>query len=1072
MDEPDEQSNLPESLEGQFEDLELALFRKETSLVVMGAICTVLVSIAILFVSDRFWDSPTGLRGALLIAAALGVAGCAVVWLRNWRWDPRGLGSLAKMIQFHHRRFGDRLRGAVELAAGDVNQPRMSPALRRAAIQQVAEGAREFDFTSVIDDTLVRRLKVFFLILLVATIGTSLAAPPAAWNSFVRWLMPTSEIERFTFVSISDLPEEMIVLHGGEFSAQAGVKYRGLWKPDRATIQFEEQPPIEVTVNAGMIRVDLPGQTRAGTLKVKLGDAQASAMILPTHPPAVQKLEAVVTLPKYLQYPVTNLTFSGPGLTVVEESTMKLRAEANRELASVRFWSEGTEALDLPISGNVFETPELQPFGELQGLFSIGDQLGLTNTAPRPFFIRTRPDEQPVVELLDLAPSLSILETDVLELRLFASDDFGIKLAGIAWKLVEGETNTLGLREMKSELTNTTTIEFTNSYIFSPTVLGIPADTTIELRAAALDYYPDREPAQSSSYRIRVIGNVRHAMMVKEQLEALFAEVEEITRTEEAIAQATSELKNKPGEQADGDADSKEAQKLAEQQEQNNRHLESIARTGQRILEEAIRNPVISEKALKEWTENISAMQRLAKQEMKKSAESLRDAQEAEAQAAPSKSSSQQASQQASPSPQSPQSPKSPKAPSQPQSQQKQELAKAEDAQQKALEQLQQMQKRINEGLDNLEALTLAERLRGLAMKEDVVVSQVRSVIVETLGLRPHELKERHHLMNGRLANDQRKIGKDSGEVQDEIGRFFDRTRKPVYGEVNREMKEAKTATELDEVGNLIGGNIAMETIQDLGRWMRRLNSWAEMLEPPAEDSKSGSGKAGEQQKQQKLIKMLLAFIRIRMNEVSLHQHTRMLDEDRTQKTFAQAAEKLSEQQRDIRQDFFKVQMENEHEVMKELFLDGQTALMDSEYGLREPETGKPTQDAQIASIRNLSDLINLINEEAKRGKKKPQNQSPQQQQAMEEMQMLLKLAQQQMKTAFSRMPGMKPGSSPGTGENGGGTGTAGNIPGGRNENGGPGDGSGNRASGRTRQIPAEFRQIMERYFKAVEKEL
>ncbi|MBG85578.1 MAG: hypothetical protein CMO80_01600 [Verrucomicrobiales bacterium] len=1055
MDSPEQQSNLPKNLEKQFNELESALFRKETSLAFMTAICTVIVSIGVLFISDRFWDSPKEIRLFLLIGAGLGVLASIVVWMRNWRWDPRGNISLSRLIQFAHRRFGDRLRGAVELADGDDSQPRMSPALRRAAIQQVADGAQDFDFTSVVDLKPLRRMTAFFIAVLIAASATAFIAPKASWNSFVRWLMPGAAIERFTFVSLSEIPDQMIVLHGNEFHARAKVGFRGFWKPTHAMVQFESQPPIEAEVSEGWIQARIPGQTANGELKIVLGDSEASTKVLPTHPPAIQTLEAKITLPEYLQHPETTKSFAGLGLTVVEESTLTLYAEANRDLASVRFWSTGAEALDLAIQGSEFATPKLEPFGELKGVISIEDQLGLSNNAPRPFQIRTRPDEPPNVELLGLSPSLSILESDVLPLRLYASDDFGVKLAGVAWKLIDAGTNELTIRELKTELTNTTSIEFTNTYIFSPTVLGIPPETTIELRAAALDYYPDREPSQSSSYRIHIIGNIRHAKMVKDQLEGLFAEVEEITRTEEGIAQQTSELKNKsakpdkPNENSEGeegkegrpgeneptaDEDSKAAQKLAEQQEQNNRHLQSIARTGQRILEEAIRNPMITEKTLKEWTENISSMQQLAQQQMKESARELRNAQ------------------------------------GQPQkSQQQQNLAKAEDAQQEALQKLQEMQQRINSGLDNLEALTLAERLRGLAMKEDGIVSQMRAVIVETLGLRPYELEERHRTMNNRLAKNQREVGEESGTVQDEIGRFFDRTQRPNYGEVNREMRDAKTPIQLAELGALIDGNISMESIQDMRRWMRRLNAWADVLDPPEEsESNSGSGQPGNAEQQQKLIKMLLAFIRIRMNEVTLHQRTVMLDQDRERANYADTAKKLSSHQRFIRQNLLNVAMDNEHDIMKELLTQGQAEMINSERGLREPATGKPTQDAQIAGIQHLSDLINLINEEAKRNQRNQQQQNQQQQQAMQQMQMLMRLAQQQMRSAFSRIPGMNPGGNPA----GGGTGQAGMGQRGANDGTGEGERGTDRASGRTRQIPAEFREIMERYFEAVEKEL
>lgn len=1041
MDPEKQTEELPESLNEKFRQLEQALWRKETREAIFGGVLIFLGTWIVAFASDRLWDSPVRLRSTFLIAMLLGMLACGVVWMRHWRWDRREAKSFSRMIQRLNRRLGDRLLGAVELAEGESHTERMSPALRRAAIDQVAGSVSDFDFTSVVDNRRTNRLITITILTALATIAGIMLAPKAAINSLSRLAAPFLEIPRYTFVSLEDLPREMIVRHGEEFTVKGRVKYNGFWKPSTARVRFEQQNEQEISVSDLSLIADVSGQNQDGILHLTLGDTEANIMIMPVHPPALGKLHAQVEYPKYLDRNAEQRDFSGPTLTVIEGSKLSLHAEANRELSGVKFAVDGGEPLDLPIAGTSFETPVYEPNGEIRGSIHIEDQLGLTNAAPRQFLVRTRPDDAPMVQLRDLPSEISILESDVLPLKLLAQDDYGIKRAGVGWKIENVHaTNQPAVREFTTLLTNTSTLEFTNTYVFSPTILGVPPETVVELRAAAVDHFPDRGPAFSIKHRIHIVGNIRHAKTVRDQLEALFSQLEEITREEESITQKTAELKNRTKTDEEAKLAERELDGQAVKQEQNNQHLNEIAKGGQRILEEAMRNPTINQKTLKDWTQNISSMEDLAKKEMAKAAQSMRKAQQ--------QSGAGQKQRQ----------------------QQQKNLAEAQDSQQEALQKLQKLQQRMNSGLDNLEALTIAQRLKRLAGDEEGLVSQLRSVITETIGLKSYQLQDRHRMMNARLSGEQEELSRDAENIQKEIGRFFDRTRKENYGQVNAEMKETKVSTELADISGLIKENIAMETMQNLQTWRNQLKTWADLLKPPSEEGSSSAGKGkGNAQQQQKMIKMLIAFLRLRLNEVNLHHRTRLLDDSQgTTANHERASSRLADDQRDIRERFSQLQWNNDEDAFRELMAFAQGTMSDAEYALLEPNTGAPTQNAQISTIEHLSDLINLINEQAKRQNRNSQkSQSQQERQAMQQMQMLMQIARQQMRSAFSRIPGMKPGTNP---ANGGGRGQAGQI-GGDAVGAGDAERGTDRASATGTQIPAEFREAMERYFKAVEQQ-
>ncbi len=1027
MEDDQLKTKLPPSLERKFRDLEAGLWRKETATAVFGSLVILQVGWLLLFASDRLQDSPVWLRSMLLGGSLTGVLACITIWMRHWVWDRRGNRKFARIIQHEQRRLGDRLLGAVELAEGAATHGDVSPALRRAAIRQVSESTAGFDFTSVIDRSGGRRLMLICGLVLASVVGTAVVAPQAALNALARFGIPFANIERFTFVALKELPGDLIVPHSETFLLNGRVAYHGFWQPNRGRAQFEAQKESAVSVVDGSIEIVVPGQVEAGNLTVQIGDAKKNIAIKPTYRPALRKLNAAIQFPDYLQHEATTSDFSGTSLTVLEGSKVTVNAEATRDLAAVSLRLGKAEPLDLPSHAGRFTTPQLAPAGLLAGSITIQDQLGLSNAAPTRFLIQTRPDDPPQVSLEDLPLEFSMLESDVLPLKLYAEDDFGVKLAGVTWTgLNSVSNNQSSLTEFKIEAKSAKEKTLTNTFIFSPIVLGVPPETTVEIRGAARDFHPTREPSSSLTHRIHIVGNVRHAEMVRQQLDALFARLEEITRDEESVAQKTSELKNTSNEDLNSKKSEKKAGELAGDQGQTQRQLSELARDGTEILREALRNPVIDQKTLRDWTKNLSAMDQIAKQEMQKATEGLQSAQEQE-----------------------------PK--------RQENLASAEQAQQEALKKLQELQKDMNDGLDNLQALTLAQRLRRMAGREGRVVDQLQSVISESIGLLPRELPRTLTLLNERLAGNQSELSGEAKTLQDEIGRFFDRTQKPNYGSVNREMKEANAETELQRIGELIESNIAMESMQNLTDWMKWFQDWAKRLEPPEEESSGGKGGAGSPQSQ-KLLKMLISFIRIRMNEVGLHQQTKLLDSEKErQANYRDAVTKLAEVQRDLHFEFSDVQMDNTFEQLKEPLMLAQASITIAEDKIFEPSTSPETQKAQVQAIADLSDLINLINEQAKRQKPSGQSQQ-QQQQAMQEMEMLMQLARQQMQQGMSPMAGQQPG----MGNAGGGKGQGGSMSGSNGT--GVGDGRKNdRASGQSRQIPAEFRKVMEKYFKAVE---
>ncbi|NBV20729.1 MAG: hypothetical protein EBS05_01855 [Proteobacteria bacterium] len=1020
--------SLPDTLRAQFTALERALWRTETTHAVCGGVAALAASYAGLFLCDRVGDTPMVLRTTLLVAGVGGAAWYAVGWCRSWVWQRRDLRALSNVVQRGHRRLGDRLLGIVELAEEKQRPQNMSLALCRAAIRQVSADAAKHDFCSVVNGR-PARLAAFALTAVLVPVAFAFGiAPAAGWNALQRWAVPVAGIPRYTFVALENLPAQLVVPHGEAFDIVAKVNYRSFWKPASASSRFELQTKLSAPVQNGTVKLTIPGQTQDGSLRVRLGDATYTIAVRPMHRPALKQLAAIVVLPAYLQYPPTNQIVQNATLPVLEGSQVTLNGTATRTLASAEVTVDKTEPVSLLLTGDKFNSGSLKLDASAQATFDWRDEFGLKPVAPWLLALRPIKDAAPRVDLGDLPLELSILETDVLQLKLTAVDDFGVREALVGTEIVSSldPTNTPAIAQFKKSAVGAQDRRFTNTFLFSPTVMRIPADSVVEVRGLATDFLPGREPAESTAHRINIVGLAKHAELVRQQLDQLFAQVEEVTRKEESIAAATRELMGLPEDKLKSDEAAKKAGEQADEQARNAAQLERIAQQGQDIVREAMRNPTLTQQTLREWTQNLSQMKSLAQGDMKDAQQSLQKAQESNAG-----------------------------------DKRAQETTKARESEEKALDKLQALQKKMNDGLDNLQALTLSQRLKKLSESEQGIGNQLGKVVGDTIGLLPRELPERFKKINTSLAGDQANVKAEAEKVVAEMSRFFDRTQRANYGEVAKDMKQFNTPTELDRVRGLIDANISMDAMGNLTTWNKRFADWAKKLEPPEEESEGGGDGKG-QPKEDKWLKMLMAAIRLRAGEARVLQQTTLLEEEKARNTrHAEGALKVAEQQRTLRGDLTKLQMSSELEDARDFLLDTQDGMRDAGSALFDKLTGEPAQKPETAALAHLSDLINFINEQAKR--QKPKGDPQQQQQAQQEAEMMMQMAKQEQQI------GMKPGQQPGQNANGGTTDKA--------SPGSFGDARGAEAaarrtgkgSGITRQVPAEFREALENYFKAVE---
>jgi hypothetical protein len=1011
--------SLPEDLQGQFDRLERRLFQIETGVLVAGCVAGLAGSYLLVFASDRIWDSPIWLRGTAFVGGAVVVGYFASAWLKRWILKRRNRKDLATIVQRKFQRLGDRLLGIVELSSEEKHLHGFSPELYRAAIRQVASEANQYDFSEAVPHAPFTRASRLAIIGAGLAVATFLIFPTAGLNAAARAAAPWANVPRFTLVEIAGMPNELLVPHAEQFHIAGSVNYRSFWKPGRVAAWFGRLRSGDSRIQSGAFTLSLAGRTEDGVLRVKVGDAEARVRVRPLLRPSLKNLEAKVELPDYLKLPPRTENAQGGSLTVVEGSKAAFQGKVSRPLKTAEAFVGAEEKLPTTTSVDQFSTASVPVDNVQLAEFRWEDQFGFTNQQPWKLSIQTQKDAGPIPEFPDLSREISILESEVVQLKVRARDDFGVEKVGLVWDL-GGETNKP--YDFSAAAEDTAHTDFENSFTFTPLTLQVPQDSTISVRGFATDLFPGREPVETPSYRIHVLGNEQHAEMVRQRLESVMARLEEISRLEEKIAAATAEMIDKKG-LTDQEL-ARKASELKEDQLQNAAALKEMSEEGMKNLREALKNPTLSEEVLKEWTKTMREMQNISDKPMQKAAKSLEQAGK------------------------------------QPKDKDK-DLAEAQETERDILQDLAQMQKRINKGLDDMQALSLAQRLRKMGSGQKEIQTEISKVVGDTIGLTPDELNPRHQKQNTFLAEQQADAREKSRELQGEISRFFERTRKPNYGQVSKEMAEVRTPDEIDRVRNLIESNISMQAMDALALWSGRFDSWADLLEPKKLDAGGASqGATPGEQEEDNALQHLMALLRLREGQFNLRERTRMLDKSKPAETiYKESANKLRDSEGQLIETLGNVQQQNDDAELEPVLRDTSRSMQAVESLLAKPQTGEPTIAAHNKALQNLSDAINLINEKAQK-----QNNSGQSSKQSEEMAFMMQLVQQQ-----NPKPGMQGGMTPGMNMNGGNTDMAATAQNGNAIGKAGVSRTSRKAGGNTASLPAEFRDALENYYKAIE---
>ena len=911
--------SLPESLALQLQHFRRSVWKVKLIEAVCGALLGLLGAWLALFVIDRLSDPPAWVR-SLLFAGVL--AGIALVprALRRWVYGHRHFEQLARLIGRKFPSLGDQLLGVIELTQNDLEQHR-SRALCEAAIKQVAEESSKRDFSLAIP----RPRHRLALKLLAGGVGVAalLAAifPAAAANAWARLLAPFGTIPRYTFAAVRPLPEQVVVPHGESFALTAELQPDTVRHPEAGQVQLGSQLPVDASRRDDRYVFELPAQLEPGKLAVSIGDYRQSVQVQPMPRPELTAVQATVKLPDYLQRPEpVQKDLRGGALALVKGSHVSFAATASRPLDAVTI-----DGATVPPADGGIHTPQYPVEANRRLSLEWRDAHQLAGREPFVISVTARDDDAPALAVEDLPRQKIVLDSEGLNFKLRAQDDFGVARVGMEWKSAENQTvdkpaegeKILGAGGPTRDL-----LDLAGS--FSAKSLGIEPQV-LEVRLFVEDYLPNRPRVYSPVYTLYVLSPEEHAIWVTEQLHKWHRQSLEVRDRELQLHETNKELRSLTAQQLDEPDNRRRLEAQASGEKANGRRLDALSNAGEELLRQASRNPELGVGHLEKWAEMLLVLKDISSNRMPSVADLLKQSAQAPQQAsagqpkppapqagqnrntqsgegAPSQPSPPKPavpsvvdseSQQQPPDPNAPSNPSGPKKggnptlrlptttvsgaksqPGGPKPPANESLDEAVEEQRELLAEFDKISDELNKVLANLEGSTLVKRLKAASRKQYDIAGRLADQVNATFGRSGNVADEKAKRVLGDMSVQESQSSQDVSNIMDDLQSYFERRRLAKFRTVLDEMRK------VDVVGNLrtLADELRLSSglaIAQAEYWSDNLDRWAEDLV----DAAKGGDCPGCKSRGSLPPSIVLEVMQILEAEVNLREETRVAEQ-------------------------------------------------------------------------------------------------------------------------------------------------------------------------------------------------
>ncbi len=450
-------------------------------------------------------------------------------------------------------------------------------------------------------------------------------APDAATNTWQRLIAPWRNTPRYTFAAVEPLPARMVVAHGEPFVISARLREQTAWQPREGTVRLGAQHPIKSPLRDGKYEFELPAQIDPGRLDAKIGDWIGRVRIEPTPRPELTAIVARYSLPEYLGRPgEEQKDVRGGAVSLVKGSTARFTARASRDLSTAQVDGATQEP-----HGAMVSSPPSKVDGPRTMEFRWQDVHGLSGKAPFLLSIDGHDDEAPSLACEGLPRQKVVLDSETLQFKVKAQDDFGVKRIGMQWQGVENpvvKSPAKGERLLAAGGHDKDVLDITGT--FTAKELSI-APQPVQVRIFTEDYFPGRGRVYSPPYTLFVLNAEQHAIWLTEQLSKWHRQSLEVRDRELQLFETNKQLRALPADELDRPETRRRIENQAAAERTNGRRLTNLVATGEDLVQQAMRNPEFGVGHLEKWAEMLQILKDIAANRMPTVADLLKQASQA-----------------------------------------------------------------------------------------------------------------------------------------------------------------------------------------------------------------------------------------------------------------------------------------------------------------------------------------------------------------------------------------------------------------------------------------------------------
>ncbi|MCR9198061.1 MAG: hypothetical protein NXI04_05430 [Planctomycetaceae bacterium] len=880
--------HLPETTRTRLVEFQAQVRKIKLAEGVLAGLFGLAVSYIAVFVIDRFVDTSAVMRAAILIGGCVGFGLFFPLKCHRWIWGTRKMEQVATLLKHRFPAMGDQLLGVVHLARKDADLG-TSETLARAAIAHVDEAVRDRSFKDAVPNPGHKRWAVIAGVPLGLAALAFVIVPAAGSNALLRWLMPWSDVERFTFAQVEELPEQIVAPHGEEFEFATTLKDGTQWSPGSGAVFYNDQSPVSAQLTGGEYKFAVPPQTETGMLNIRIGDIREALPVRVEHRPELSGIKALVDLPEYLQYSHKVETDVRSGsVSILKGATAELVADVSRELASATLEGEVT-----PIEGSTIRPKAMLVKDTSTMTLDWEDNLGLAAKDGFTLKIKAVEDEQPLVTFQQIDPEQVVLTTDVINFDVQADDDFGLKQIGLEWRGIPDPLRNPnpdnGDKLVSGGAPETT--NFSGKTTFCADNDNVKAQS-LEIRAFAVDYKPDAKRSYSPTYILHVLTPDEHAIWMTAQLRRWASLADDVYEEEMRLHDANREIRRMSAEEINSPKVRRRIEQQAAAERANGQRLGAVTDRGEQLIKQALRNKEMMVGHLETWADALEALKKIGDQRMPSVADMLGAAAKAPGKAKPSEGGQNKSQspptagnnrsqseggqggkkddetkqdtpavpaltdvesgmmkkeerlgddQDQPPSsgggkfglPQTILNGGPTKENDQPQSPAQEQVDQAVEEQADLLADFAKVREDLQSIMDDLENSTFVKRFKAASRRQLEVADDLNRTLFKGFGRSSGSLDEREEEKTEYIAVQEEAQSRSVWLIQSDLEAYYDRRKTEKFMRILEEMKELNVTSKLTGIGDRVRRNMTGEAIARSEFWGDTLDRWAEeMVEP------------------------------------------------------------------------------------------------------------------------------------------------------------------------------------------------------------------------------------------------